>query len=633
MNPRKRVATFQEFQLEDPDAASRWDALINGSPESDTYHRAAYIVASAQLELSQPLGLQVSYDHQHYLLPMLLRPISGPNREPWSDASTPYGYGGVIRLNSGTVAPETSELFRGLRDWCRTRKLASCVLRSHPLLMQEWLFDGAAKCDFVTVTRRGQTTAVPLDRWDDLRHCPATLSKGRRSDLAFARRHLRVTWSVPSDRSDSLQQFQIFHALYESTMQRLNATAFFHFPWSYFERLARLGSDVGVAIAWHGTCAVGGAVFMAGRSFAHYHLSANDDAGQRFKASTLLVVEGANWARQHGCGTLHLGGGMLVNDSLMTFKRSFGGEKREFAHITLIGDHERYDSMCSMAAPLWPYDQKLTTRMKDLNTEPRLRVILMGKDKPVVRKGLDYLMKNGFCVVAVIGPDNGAPTGRRLVDIAARHGLPTTTDKHLYDVLEGRSSPDSLPFSLDGIDLVISLLYWKRIRKPLIQLPIIACINFHPAPLPEFRGIGGYNVAVLENLTYWGAAVHFVDETFDTGDLIGVRRFDIDASRETAFSLEQRTQEVLFELFRETMDTLKNGRKLQGQPQGKGRYISKEEFERLRHIQPDDSAETIARKVRAFWYPPNGGAAIHINGKEYTVIDDEMLARLVKRSS
>ena len=191
----------------------------------------------------------------------------------------------------------------------------------------------------------------------------------------------------------------------------------------------------------------------------------------------------------------------------------------------------------------------------------------------------------------------------------------------------------TLPFSLDKIDLVISLLFWKRIRRPLIQLPGIACINFHPAPLPEFRGIGGYNVAIMENLNYWGAAVHVVDESFDTGDLIDVRRFDIDALHETAFSLEQKTQQVLFEMFRDTMENVNRDRKFTGKPQGEGRYFSRGDFERLRRIQPDDTREIVARKIRAFWYPPNGGASILINGTEYTVIDEDILDRLAKPRS
>lgn len=37
----------------------------------------------------------------------------------------------------------------------------------------------------------------------------------------------------------------------------------------------------------------------------------------------------------------------------------------------------------------------------------------------------------------------------------------------------------------DGIDLVVSYLYWRKIKKPLIDLPRFGCINFHPAILPD----------------------------------------------------------------------------------------------------------------------------------------------------
>lgn len=626
------VADFLEMPLDGADNAARWDELARRSPQFDIYQSAAYVLATAELERSQTIGLIITYNNQRYLLPVLVRPIVGPEGRSWLDASTAYGYGGVICLDPGPAASVAADLFHFLRKWCANRTLVSCVLRSHPLLDEDWLVAHAADVDFASITRRGQTTSVLLKCWDDDRQIPDGLSKGRRSDLSLARRNLRVTWNSPFEQSDPLEQFRIFRRLYETTMQRVDATEFFHFPWSYYERLSTLGPDVGVAIAWHGERAVGGAIFMAGPSFAHYHLSASDDIGHKYKAPTLLVVEGAKWARQRGCRRLHLGGGMLPNDSLMRFKQSFGGEPHKFAHIMIIGDGERYRSMCSLPGSPWPYEQKPSPTAHVEADEP-LRVILMGKDKPSVRKGLNYLLEHGYDVVAVVAPENGPATGTRLVDIAARRGIPTTSDQILYDVLEGRAGAKTLPFSLDRIDLVISLLFWRRIRKPIIQLPKIACINFHPAPLPEFRGVGGYNIAILENLKYWGAAVHFVDETFDTGELIDVRRFEIDPSRETAFTLEQATQQVLFELFRDTMEAVKRDRKFTGKPQGEGRYFSKQHFEQLRRIQPEDSSETIARKVRAFWYPPNGGASILINGVEYTVIDENILARIVKRSA
>jgi hypothetical protein len=362
MNSIFDTSELLEFRLEDSAAAARWDELLSCFPDADAYHRAAYILASAKLEHSHPVGLMISFGDRRFMVPALLRLINGPDGQSWIDGSTPYGYGGVVSssLESEVALPEVVGFFKGLRWWCEMRKLVCYVLRSHPLLAQNWLFTEAPGIDFVINTRRRQTVALPLQRWDDTMRCPFGLSKGRRSDLAFARRNLRVTWNTVSDHRNTLEQLEIFRVLYENTMQCIDAAEFFHFPPSYYERLSTLGPDVGIAIAWNGDCAVGGAVFIAGTTYAHYHLSASNDIGYQHKAPTLLVVEGANWARQRGSRALHLGGGLRVNDSLMEFKRRFGGENHQFGNVTLITDRERYNSMCSFAGGRWPYDQQMS---------------------------------------------------------------------------------------------------------------------------------------------------------------------------------------------------------------------------------------------------------------------------------
>jgi len=361
MNSVFNTSELLEFRLDDSAAAARWDELVSSFPGADAYHRAAYVLASAELERSQPVGLMISFGGRRFMVPALLRIIKGPEGQSWTDGSTPYGYGGVVcsSLDSEVAVPDVVGFFRGLRSWCEMRKLVCYVLRSHPLLVQNWLFADAPGIDFVTNTRCRQTVALPLKRWDDTMRCPLGLSKGRRSDLTFARRNLRVTWNTISDHQNTLEQLGIFRVLYENTMECIDAADFFHFPPSYYERLSTLGPDVGVAIAWYGDCAVGGAVFIAGKTYAHYHLSASNDVGYKHKAPTLLVVEGANWARLRGSRALHLGGGMRVNDSLMEFKRRFGGENYQFGNVILITNRERFNSMCSFAGGRWPYDQQM----------------------------------------------------------------------------------------------------------------------------------------------------------------------------------------------------------------------------------------------------------------------------------
>jgi methionyl-tRNA formyltransferase len=155
----------------------------------------------------------------------------------------------------------------------------------------------------------------------------------------------------------------------------------------------------------------------------------------------------------------------------------------------------------------------------------------------------------------------------------------------------------------------------------------MGCLNFHPAPLPDFRGLGGYNVAILEGLGEWGVSCHFVDERFDTGDLVEVERFPIDADAETAFSLDLQSQARLVRLFERVMQRALAGEELPRKPQGQGRYVTREEFESLRVVRPGDDVE---RKLRAFWYPPHPGAVVEVDGRRLTLVDERLLAEVAE---
>jgi methionyl-tRNA formyltransferase len=241
----------------------------------------------------------------------------------------------------------------------------------------------------------------------------------------------------------------------------------------------------------------------------------------------------------------------------------------------------------------------------------------MGKSKRSAVRALDWLVERGVEVVAVVAPepDRWTREPQRLDLAARRHGLPLVSDADLY------ANPPG------GVDLVISFLFWKLIREPLISLGRIACLNFHPAPLPDFRGVGGYNIAVLEGLAEWGVSCHFVDERFDTGDLVEVERFPIDPDAHTAFSLDVETGNYLVALFRSVIERTLAGAELPRAPQGDGRYVSREDFERLRAVQPGDDLD---RKLRAFWYPPYPGAVVELDGRRLTLVDERLLAEVAE---
>jgi methionyl-tRNA formyltransferase len=237
----------------------------------------------------------------------------------------------------------------------------------------------------------------------------------------------------------------------------------------------------------------------------------------------------------------------------------------------------------------------------------------MAKSKRSAVLALDWLVANGADVAAVVAPDPDEITHeqQRLDLAASRHDLPLTTEAELY------ADPP------DDVDVVVSFLFWNLIREPLISLGRVGCLNFHPAPLPDFRGVGGYNLAILEGLDGWGVSCHFVDEHFDTGDLVEVERFPIDPTAETAFSLDLKSQEHLLGLFERVLGRLLDGGELPRSAQGEGRYLSRAEFEELRVVR---SGDDLPRKLRAFWYPPWPGAVIEVDGRRLTLVDEELLA-------
>ena len=244
-----------------------------------------------------------------------------------------------------------------------------------------------------------------------------------------------------------------------------------------------------------------------------------------------------------------------------------------------------------------------------------MRAVFLGKHKRSAARALEFLVARGVDVAAVVAPepDPCSADAQRLDLVAQRHGLTLVDEPELYE-----RPPEN-------VDLVISFLFWRLIREPLISLGRLGCLNFHPAPLPDFRGLGGINVAILEGLPEWGVSCHFVDARFDTGDLVEVERFPIDESAETAFSLDLKSQERLLGLFERVMQSVLDGEELTRAPQGEGRYVTREEFEGLRLVRPGDDLE---RKLRAFWYPPHPGAQVEIEGRRVTLVNESLLFEL-----
>ncbi|MFT4850995.1 MAG: methionyl-tRNA formyltransferase [Sediminicola sp.] len=248
-----------------------------------------------------------------------------------------------------------------------------------------------------------------------------------------------------------------------------------------------------------------------------------------------------------------------------------------------------------------------------------IKVLFMGR-KPVAKKCLEWLLSKPNVIVVGVLTDSqfeDSPCAK----LATCHSLPLFSFEEALELVNSRK----LEF-----DLGISMLFWRKLKGGFVDLPKLKTINFHPAPLPEYKGTAGYNLAILEGLNEWSMTAHYVDEEIDTGNIIQLETFPICEKTETALSLEKKSQVKLFSLFVDVItDVLKRKAILNSTPNSGGRYVSRCEMEAMKEVKEGDD---IARKIRAFWFPPYDGAYIKINDVKYTLVDHSILTQLADSS-
>jgi len=141
-----------------------------------------------------------------------------------------------------------------------------------------------------------------------------------------------------------------------------------------------------------------------------------------------------------------------------------------------------------------------------------MRTLFLGKDHGTSLLALRQLACGAARPALVV-----VPAGSRELPAAAEAlGIPCVSAREAGR----RAGPGG---HLGPLDLGLCVFYPRRIRPGLARLPARGIVNFHPAPLPEFRGVGGYNFAIWEGREEFGVAAHMVAPELDTGDLVGER--------------------------------------------------------------------------------------------------------------
>lgn len=250
-------------------------------------------------------------------------------------------------------------------------------------------------------------------------------------------------------------------------------------------------------------------------------------------------------------------------------------------------------------------------------------VVFMGTPDFAVAS-LDALEASGRYRPALVVSQPDRPRGR------GRRTVPTPVRARAMELgIETREmSKDNYAAVVSEIaaltpDVVVVVAFGIIIKRDLLELPRLGCVNVHASLLPRHRGVSPIQAAILAGDTETGCTTMHIDEGIDTGDILLCERTDI-LPTDTAGSLSERLAALGGGLLVRTLDGLFEG-SVTPVPQGETPTPYTKKI-RKRHGEIDWSKDAVSlwRRVRAM--TPWPSAFTFIDGARVIVTAAEPVA-------
>lgn len=110
-------------------------------------------------------------------------------------------------------------------------------------------------------------------------------------------------------------------------------------------------------------------------------------------------------------------------------------------------------------------------------------------------------------------------------------------------------------------DIGVVCSYNYKLSKDFLSTTKMGYINSHPSMLPQYRGAAPYFHIIKNGEKKSGITLHFMDETFDTGDIIYQEEFDL-LPFETMGTLFNRTNFLLKDALIKVLDEIEKKGKI-----------------------------------------------------------------------
>ena len=187
-----------------------------------------------------------------------------------------------------------------------------------------------------------------------------------------------------------------------------------------------------------------------------------------------------------------------------------------------------------------------------------MRVVFMGTPD-IAATCLSSLLKSRHEIIGVYTkPDMPKNRGMKMEmsdvkKVALAHDLPvyqptTFKDDCVYEELKALEP-----------DAIAVVAYGKILPQRVLDIPPKGCVNIHASVLPQLRGSGPIQWAILNGMDETGVTAMYMAAEMDAGDMIEIRKTPIEPY-ENAQSLLDRLAVIGGELLCDTLDAMEEDR-------------------------------------------------------------------------
>ncbi len=316
--------------------AELWDTCVKSFAEWDVYYLSGYVKAFHIHGDGDPFLLYYEDNGLRAIYVYMRRPTALPRVY---DSVTPYGYGGVL-FEGDTSENNLQSFGQAYEEKMKEEGIVDNFVRYHPILA-----NAVPMKVISSVIDLGKTVAFDLTSeeviWNNI------ISKNRNMIRKAEKNGIEIC------HGKDMELFKDFKRIYNATMEKDNAEAYYFFEDAFYESIHRdLIDHYEMFYAVMDGQIIAMSIMLLANDQMHYHLSGSMIEYRNLAPSNLLLYKAALWGCEHGYKTFHLGGGVgSGEDNLYKFKAAFNrNSDYQFSVGKEIYDQKKYDELVALRA-------------------------------------------------------------------------------------------------------------------------------------------------------------------------------------------------------------------------------------------------------------------------------------------